>query len=769
MALLLLGAAEWMCGDWSKRTNRVVLMLLALFGVYVAADPFLATIENNSAAYAWSLIALLPLMLVAGICAFQSWPKDDGELVPDHLHYPYGTAVAVAVFIALLYALTRWMQAPAAAQGGDLSTFEIVGWSVLSHVLIALVAFSVLNLVLSASVRARRPVAFFTIVVAAIGFGGLTLLLLKFLNDALDFGGWAAGLFAASFAGAVVLFFASTVVSIRTSKSRNPFTVLPRRIFAGTAAGTLSILTIFLPRFVRGSDWNGLLQHGFALFCWIMLFVCTYALFQRRTTYSVAVMLAVIVFSGVAYKTLQATEILWAKPLGETDDEVARAMQNYAAADASFELVRSVLSSTREEPCGGLCVVLREYTNIRDAHVAHDLALAGHLARTTQDRPNIFFFVIDSLRPDYLGAYNPRVDFTPNLDAFARDSVVLHNVYTQYMGTSLSEPAIWAGAEILHAHYMQPFAKVNSLEMLARVDGYRVVASNDEILSQLLSPSSDLIWLDTDKKIWNQIELCSTTRQAEQLFTTDFLRKPPVLFYTQPKNVHQFANNDLPHMSSANWRPRPGFNDRIAYELHQVDGCFGDFVSFLKARGVYDNSIIILTSDHGDATGEFGRFSHSLSIYPEIMHVPLIVHLPAKLRDQVIHDDRHLSALTDITPSLYYLLGHRTIEVNLSLGHPLFVENGAELDKYRRNELFLASDERAVYGLLTQNGRFLYTTYDSPAQSFLFDLNADPNALHSILTPALKKQYDERIIEHLQALGDFYGYKPSVGSLLAAK
>ena len=74
---------------------------------------------------------------------------------------------------------------------------------------------------------------------------------------------------------------------------------------------------------------------------------------------------------------------------------------------------------------------------------------------------------------------------------------------------------------------------------------------------------------------------------------------------------------------------------------------------------------------------------------------------------------------------------------------------------------------RAVYGILTADGRYMYTTYDSPAQSYLFDLTADPNALHDILTPALKQRYDEEIIDHLHMLGDFYGYKPGVTSLLA--
>jgi hypothetical protein len=76
---------------------------------------------------------------------------------------------------------------------------------------------------------------------------------------------------------------------------------------------------------------------------------------------------------------------------------------------------------------------------------------------------------------------------------------------------------------------------------------------------------------------------------------------------------------------------------------------------------------------------------------------------------------------------------------------------------------------RAVYGILTADGRYFYTTYDSPAQSYLFDLAGDPNAERSILTPGLKQRYDEEIIEHLQLIGDFYGYRPGVGSLLAVK
>jgi arylsulfatase A-like enzyme len=296
-----------------------------------------------------------------------------------------------------------------------------------------------------------------------------------------------------------------------------------------------------------------------------------------------------------------------------------------------------------------------------------------------------------------------------------------------------------------------------------------MVVSMDEILKETLSPTEDVTKLDTDKQLWNQLEIGSTVRQAETVLDSADGRRGPIFFYDQPKNVHQFARNNVPSPTSQHWQGPAGMNDRITYEVHWVDSRLGEFFTYLKQHGLYDDSIIIVTSDHGDATGELGRNSHSTSIWPEIMRVPLIIHLPAKMREHLVYDDTRLATLTDVVPTLYYLLGHRPIRQNPLYGRPLFAETREELDRYPRKDLLLASDVRAVYGILTGDERYLYTTYDSPAQSYLFDLWSDPNAERSILTPALKQRYDEEIIEHLHVIGDFYGYRPGLGSLLAAR
>jgi hypothetical protein len=768
--LSLLAAAVATRTEKKTRADALLFGTLVLGGTYLAARPFMPTLQNNWAAFWWSVIALLPLVMTAASDLYRHWPTADNEHKDiSLLEYSSGILVAIAVALIYVAGAAARNHAEGVPLNFGLARLEIIGWSLLSHALVAIIVISVLNLIRLVTRHARRPTSL------RLGLNGMAIALVigvvldHFLASALSFEGWAAHLYAALLAVALTLFFGYLVsgfVLVRDAPVGQTKSAFRSKLLL--VAAVLSALAVAMPTLVGGGDWNGVQQSTFTILFWIVLSFCVYAMRPRRKRYSAAIILAVLLLAGFTYKALQATDIFWARALGSTDDDVARAMETYAGQDTSFQLAHHILGNSREMPCGDLCRILRQYTNIRDAEAKTDVNLVDDLVPTTTQRPNIFILVIDSMRPDYVGVYNPKVDFTPNVDAFAREGVALRNVFTQYAGTTLSEPAIWSGAMLLHAHYMQPFSRVNGLEKLANTDGYQMVVSYDTVLSQILSPSDNLTKLDIDKPLWNRFEACSTVGQLEKTLDARTDRSRPVLFYAQPMNVHQFARNDLPMGDDPDWHVRPGFNDRIAHEVHQVDACLGNFFAYLKARGLFDESIIVVTSDHGDATGEFGRRGHSISIFPEVVRVPLIVHLPASMRGKLMHDDSRLSALTDITPSLYYLLGHRPIRSNPLFGRPLFAESSQELETNRRTELFLASDERAVYGLLADNGRFLYTTYDFPAESFLFDLSQDPNAEHNLLTKPLQEEYAQQIIEHLHSVADFYGYKPGVGSLLAA-
>ena len=555
-ALLAVAVAQW--PREKSRGTLALFSALTLMGVCLAARPFLPLLQNDWAAYWWSLLALAPLALVAAIDVKQHWPRSQYQGAGGSL-FAYSNAVLVAVAVAFLYVMGVEVRSYFEKRTWSFGSarLELTAWSLVSHILIAVLVFSILNVIRIASRRTRNPITFNLGLIGLSVFALLWVTLVAFLNSALTFEGWAAHLYAASLAAALTLWVASLVspflMARRTAESAAR---RGRRVGVSITALVSSLVAVALPTAIGGGDWNGVLQHAFTIVFWITLSVCVYSLRPRQKSYTIVTILTLLILSGFAYKSLQATEIFWAKPLGSTDDEVDRALENYAAQDVSFQIAHHLLGNERTTPCGDLCRILREYTNIRDAEAKTEVKLVDPLLRTTSERPNIFIFVIDSVRPDYLGAYNPQVDFSPNLDAFARDSIVVHNSFTQYAGTTLSEPAIWSGALLLHAHYMQPFSKVNSLEKLANTDGYQMIVSFDTVLSQILSPSDDLIKLDTDKPLWNRFEVCSTVRETEAALDARTDKTRPVLFYAQPMNVHQFANNNMPRMTAENWRMR---------------------------------------------------------------------------------------------------------------------------------------------------------------------------------------------------------------------
>jgi len=686
-------AANWrLVASWRSKDRRFLtgVGLLAATGLYLTFRPFLRTVADNRSAYWWSLAALLPLIALA------LWQQSDKAQRPadestDHRPFAYSGGLLIAFVVSMVYVggARFHVYHETGAVRFHSADAELMLWSLVSHFVLAIVVLSIINLIFVLAARTAKPQAVRRGVFGAAVFASLGTLLLRFLQDALSFGGWDARVYAASLALALTLWGFSLVLPFlearRKAASASPSGSRPSvQLGTWTALVVSGLLTLAFPYIIGDADWSGFFQSVITLLFWIAMSVCLFRLRPARMQYSAVVVLSVLAASAFIYKSLQATEIFWSRPLGSTDDEISLTLEAYAGHDNSFQLAHHILGNSRNEVCGDLCHILRENSNIRDTRLHTDIRLVDPLTPAQGERPNVFVFVIDSMRPDYLGAYNPRVSFTPNLDAMARDSIVLHDVYTQYAGTSLSEPAIWSGATMLHAHYLQPFSRLNSLDTMLHTDGYRMVVSIDEVLSAILPADDDLVRLDNGKKLWNELELGATLRQAKNVLDAPESSARPVFFYTQPKNVHQFARNDVPSPTSQHWQAPDGMSIRVSYEVHWVDKCLGEFFNYLKQRGMYNNSIIIVTSDHGDATGEFGRSSHSTSIWPEIMRVPLIIHLPPKMREHLVYDDTRLSTLTDITPTLYYLLGHRPIVQNALYGRPLFAETRQELDRYPR-------------------------------------------------------------------------------------
>ena len=92
------------------------------------------------------------------------------------------------------------------------------------------------------------------------------------------------------------------------------------------------------------------------------------------------------------------------------------------------------------------------------------------------------------------------------------------------------------------------------------------------------------------------------------------------------------------------------YDGGIAY----VDQQIGDVVTWLKRRGAYDNTMIVVTSDHGEAFGERHRVGHANSPYQNLLHVALMVKYPHQTHRGT--EDRPVS-LTDVAPTILEAAG----------------------------------------------------------------------------------------------------------------
>ena len=77
------------------------------------------------------------------------------------------------------------------------------------------------------------------------------------------------------------------------------------------------------------------------------------------------------------------------------------------------------------------------------------------------------------------------------------------------------------------------------------------------------------------------------------------------------------------------YKDRP-YDGEIAFADAQV----GRLIRFLKSKGLYANTLIVLSGDHGESLGEHGEKTHGFFIYNATLHVPFMIHLPGANRGQ---------------------------------------------------------------------------------------------------------------------------------------
>jgi hypothetical protein len=508
-------------------------------------------------------------------------------------------------------------------------------------------------------------------------------------------------------------------------------------------------------------DWEFMLQKLTTLVFWLVAFAFIQAWVSDRRPRRALWVAPALVLALFAGGQLILPRVHALGPGARVSAEFA--LDGYAAVDPSFRIGRDTLGSGTTGDAAAFYTYLRANAEIQSNAIEPvSIDFVDAWSHKNHRPPHLFVFIIDSLRRDYLAAYNGAVTFTPAFDAFAADSFVFRRAFSRYAGTGLAVPAICAGAMLFHKQYVTPFAPTNALEKLVAAKGYRRLITEDHITDELFAASAGTIGLD--HPIPEMLHtFCRTMGELSAHLEGDS-SGAPLFVMTRPLDLHI---GNIASATTPAGEAYPGFYGPYASRVRRIDACFGEFVATLKRAGLYDDSIIVVTSDHGDSLGEGQRWGHGFTAFPEVLRIPLMIHVPAARRSGLSADLTRLSFSTDITPTLYTLLGEPPSADrprgtrDLLMGASLFVDPSADLSWRRRESYLIASSYGPVFGLLSQNGRRLYVADGVESREYAYDLHPDGTDLRTDITDAERDANHREIRAQLADLAAWYRYTPA--------
>jgi arylsulfatase A-like enzyme len=284
-------------------------------------------------------------------------------------------------------------------------------------------------------------------------------------------------------------------------------------------------------------------------------------------------------------------------------------------------------------------------------------------------RPNVILITIDALRSDHLGCYGYKRDTSPNIDELAKDGVIFTQAISQASVTAVSLASLLTSVYPARTgiisqvrDIMNDFTCPTIIEEFNR-NKYRTAvffpddiaiglpawayrgAEHQVIHPQIHGKADDALltrqlidWVVQDSKrgffTWIHYRGVHTPYLPPAPYNRLFVNDQ---FYNQGKKIPLLKDN------TQVWggiRPQANLNNirEVDYYVAQYDGalkyvdfCIGELLRMLKDRGFYENTVVIIGADHGEALGEHNLyFGHANTLYDELLRVPLIIKFPGK-------------------------------------------------------------------------------------------------------------------------------------------
>ncbi len=397
------------------------------------------------------------------------------------------------------------------------------------------------------------------------------------------------------------------------------------------------------------------------------------------------------------------------------------------------------------------------------------------------ERPNVILIMVDTLRADHLSCYGASDVKTPNMCALVeRDGTrwdgFAHATWTKPSTASLltsllpsthktmSKPAVLGeDAELLSEvmqsagyttggivsninltpsfgfaqgfdefHYLGPDYIAGALESSSKLILYQIARK------VVLGGKGGLRFGDfyQDSEVVNGVAFEWLERHKDSRFFL-FLHymDPHDPYFRHPYDGYGIARVSLPEPD-----PEQAAELRELYvgEIEYLDRNMGKLIEHLKALGLWDDAVIVLTSDHGEEFHEHGGWWHGLTLYEEQIRVPLLVKWPAG-RAQAQPVGSGLGRHIDVAPTLAALAGAAVPEA--MQGVDLRGDFAARLAKDQTHLSEEDHEGNVLRSLRTETWKYIEANEGNPRgvpTRELFDVAADPGETRNVAEQQLE-------------------------------
>ena len=362
---------------------------------------------------------------------------------------------------------------------------------------------------------------------------------------------------------------------------------------------------------------------------------------------------------------------------------------------------------------------------------------------------NVIFVVLESTGTRYLGLYGSRYDTTPRLQAEAAHSLVFDNFYANVGHTVCSfmvlNFSLYPGLPWCYVPCgRRPLPE--SLPELLRPRGHRTaLISSADMNYEGMAWAAEKHGYGSVRNYWDLgCPLLNSWGADDQCVVDGILRfvdeQPEAPFY-----VMAWTNQTHdPYVTSPGRRPvdfarqGAGRDDLVRYLniLHTIDEQLGRLFDGLRARGLDDDTLVVVTGDHGEAFGEPHDYAgHGSVLYDENVRVPLVLWNPRLFTGA--GRSRAVASHVDLNPTLAELLG---------LAPPGGWQGRSLFDAGRPDRAyFVAGLGEYQFGLREGEHKYVYSA--TFGHERLYDLELDPDELQDLAArhPELCRRQRQRL------------------------